>query len=108
GLTAEQQLAKAQTGDTVPVAGLDPQLTALVNRLKAPAPAVRPSALDAAERLRFILDEPRRRLRRVLRAGGLVVATTVAVGMTYLAYRIRQEAAEARRQTAIAESVNAF
>lgn len=108
GLSSEEQLVKARAGDTLPVAGLGTQLTALINRLKAPAPAVRPSALDAAERLRFILDEPRRRLRRFLMAGGLVVATTVAVGMTYLAYRIRQEAAEARRQTAIAEAVNAF
>lgn len=108
GLSPVAQLAKAQTGETVPVTGLSPQLTALIDRLKAPAAAVRPSALDAGERLRFILDEPRRRLRRFLTAAGLVVATTVAVGMTYLAYRIRQEAAEARRQTAIAEAVNAF
>jgi tetratricopeptide (TPR) repeat protein/tRNA A-37 threonylcarbamoyl transferase component Bud32 len=108
GLSAEQQLAKAQAGDTLPVTGLGPELTALIERLKSPAPAVRPSALDTCERLRFILDEPRRRLRRYLMAAGLVVATSVAVGMTYLAYRIRQEAAEARRQTAIAEAVNAF
>jgi tRNA A-37 threonylcarbamoyl transferase component Bud32/tetratricopeptide (TPR) repeat protein len=108
GLSAEQQLAKAQAGETLPVHGLGPELTALIERLKSPAPAVRPSALDTSERLRFILDEPRRRLRRYLMAAGLVVATTVAVGMTYLAYRIRQEAAEARRQTAIAKAVNAF
>jgi eukaryotic-like serine/threonine-protein kinase len=108
GLNAAEQLAKAQAGDTLPVVGLGSELTALVNRLKAPAPAVRPSALDAAERLRFIRDAPRRRLRRRLTAAALVVATTVALGMTYLAYRIRQEAAEARRQTAIAEAVNGF
>jgi tetratricopeptide (TPR) repeat protein/predicted Ser/Thr protein kinase len=107
-LVAVAQLARAQAGETLPAEGLGPQLTALVNRLKAPAPAVRPSALDTALRLRFILDEPRRRLRRVLMVAGLVVATIVAVGMTYLTYRIRQEAAEARRQTAIASAVNGF
>ena len=80
GLSPEEQLAKAQTGDTAPVVGLSSELTALINRLKAPAPAVRPSALDTAERLRFILDEPRRRLRRLLTAAGLVAATTVALG----------------------------
>jgi tetratricopeptide (TPR) repeat protein/predicted Ser/Thr protein kinase len=108
GLIAVAQLARAQAGDTLPVTGLSPPLTALINRLKAPAAAVRPSALDAGERLRFIMDEPRRRLRRFLTAAGLIVATTLAVAMTYLAYRIREEAAEARRQTAIAKAVNAF
>ncbi len=108
GLSPAEQLAKAQAGDTLSVVGLGSELTALISRLKALAPAVRPSALDAAERLRYIRDEPRRRLRRGLTAAGLVVATTVALGMTYLAYRIRREAAEARRQTAITEAVNAF
>src|SRR5262245_3058313 len=108
GLNQVAQLLKAQAGDTVPAAGLDSELTALIDRLKAVAPAVRPSAVDAAERLRYIGEAPRRRLRRRLRAAALMVAITVAVGMTYLAYRIRQEAAEARRQTAIAEAVNAF
>jgi tetratricopeptide (TPR) repeat protein/predicted Ser/Thr protein kinase len=108
GLGAEEQLAKARAGDTLPVVGLGSDLTALIDRLKAPAPAIRPSALDAAERLRFIREAPRRRLRRRLTAAALVAAITVAVAMTYLAYRIRQEAGEARRQTAIATSVNAF
>jgi len=108
GLTPDEHLAKARTGDTLPVAGLGAELTALIDRLKAPAPAIRPSALDTAERLRFIREAPGRRLRRRLTAAALVVATTVAVSMTYLAYRIRQEAAAARRQTAIAEAVNAF
>lgn len=107
-LTAVEQLRRAQAGDTAPVTGLGSDMTALIGRLKSLAPAVRPSALDAAERLRFIRELPRRRLRRLLTAAALVVATTVAVGMTYLAYRIREEAALARRQTAIAEAVNAF
>src|SRR5262245_42754700 len=58
-LSPAQQLAKAQAGDTLAVEGLRPELAALVDRLKAQAPAVRPSALDAAERLRFIRDAPR-------------------------------------------------
>ncbi|HEY6546869.1 MAG TPA: serine/threonine-protein kinase, partial [Vicinamibacteria bacterium] len=107
-LSPVEQLAKVQTGDTFAVVGLGSELTAFINRLKALAPAVRPSALDAAERLRYIRDAPRRRLRRWLTAAALVMATTVALGMTYQAYRIRQEAAEARRQTAIAKAVNAF
>jgi serine/threonine protein kinase len=108
GLSPEEQLARAQAGETLPVVGLGSPLTALINRLKDPAPAIRPSALGTLERLHFIQEEPRRRLRRWLTAAALVVATAVAVGMTYLAYRVRQEAAEARRQTAIAEAVNAF
>jgi tetratricopeptide (TPR) repeat protein/predicted Ser/Thr protein kinase len=108
GLGPEEQLAKARAGDTVPVSGLGSELTTLINRLKALAPAIRPSALDTAERLLFIREAPRRRLRRRLSAAALVTATTVAVAMSYLAYRVRQEAAEARRQTAIAEAVNAF
>ena len=78
GLGPEEQLAKARAGDTLPAGGLGSDLTTLINRLKALAPAIRPSALDTAERLLFIREAPRRRLRRRLGVAALVVATTVA------------------------------
>ncbi|HBL29101.1 MAG TPA: serine/threonine protein kinase, partial [Acidobacteria bacterium] len=52
GLSQPLLLAKAAAGDTLPVKGVrDPDLAALIRRLKALAPEARPTAAEAAERL---------------------------------------------------------
>src|SRR5574341_965044 len=67
-------LARARAGETLPVTDFDPELMSLVNRMKALQPAVRPRAPDAAERLRWIRERPRRRIKRLATLGALVAA----------------------------------
>ena len=66
-------LAKGQVGATAKVTGLDSDLTALIQRLKSTAPARRPTAVEAAERLRWIRGKPRRRLVRLALAAAVVL-----------------------------------
>ena len=51
--------------EVAPVTGLSAELTTLIRRLQSLVPENRPTAIDAAEMLRLILDRPRRRRRRL-------------------------------------------
>ncbi len=87
---------------TVPLAGFDTDLTVLVERLKSRSPPARPTAVEAAERLRFVLDQPlrleqRRRKRRLL-AGAFGLLTAVLLVVSWLGLAARREAARADRE----------
>ena len=115
GLSQGEQLAKTTAGETVPVAGLDGDLTALINRLKDPAAAVRPTALDTVEWLDRIEAAPHLRRRRMLAWGAAALLGLVAVGMSYQTWRINrqaqriaEEAARANREAQSAKEVSEF
>jgi serine/threonine-protein kinase len=87
-LPRQALIARTMIGESLPVTGLGPDLTALINRLKSHAPASRPSSIDAAERLQWIIAAPRRRRKR-----GLIVVLVVMIFaglMALQAYRIAQ------------------
>lgn len=77
----ERLYEAARKGLTVPVTGLPADLTTLINRLKSPSPAARPTAVETVERLVRIQGKPRRRLRRAL-ASGIALAFLLA-GIKY-------------------------
>ncbi len=89
-------------GKTRPIEGLDRQLTELIERLESAAPGARPSAVDTAERLRYIRDAPSRRRLARLKLVAVAVLAVLAVVMTLQAFRIRQEAERANREAALA------
>jgi serine/threonine-protein kinase len=91
--------------ETVPVIGLDPDVTALVSDLLNLDPRRRPTAEQARARLLWILDKPqrlrRRRLRLALVSGAFVVLVVLLAVVTWLAAeaeRARREADQRRRQ----------
>ncbi|MEM1178653.1 MAG: tetratricopeptide repeat protein [Acidobacteriota bacterium] len=94
-LSTLQLFGAVSEGLTAPVTGLDAELTELLERLKAPAPGARPSAIDTAERLRAIVDAPRRRRLKALRLAAMVALAAVAVVMTFQTFRIEQERSRA-------------
>ena len=98
GLDSTELLARAQRAETLPVAGLPKELAALVERLKAAAPASRPTAMEAAARLRWIRDAPKRRLRRLAAAAVLLVAVLGGVKYTLDLRRERGIAVAARQE----------
>jgi serine/threonine protein kinase/Tfp pilus assembly protein PilF len=108
GVPAMEQLARARNAQSLPAAGLDPGLTALINRLKAPEPGVRPSALDTALWLARIRDKPRRRVKRIAAAVAVGAIALVAVGASYQAYRIRQEAKRANKEAGTSQRTSDF
>jgi serine/threonine-protein kinase len=91
-------LGRVREGTIARATELPSDLASVIARLTAPAPAQRPTAVEAAAQLRRIRDKPRRRLRTLAAVGVLAV---VAVGTVKYAVDLSKEravAVEARRQ----------
>jgi tetratricopeptide (TPR) repeat protein len=101
-------LARAERGETLPVSGIDPDLGALIARLKSLAPAERPSARDSAERLEWIRTKPARRRRRALVASTMVALALLSVFSTVQTIRARREASRAATEARAARQVADF
>jgi serine/threonine-protein kinase len=101
-------LARAARGETVPVAGIDPDLAALIGRLKSLAPAERPSARDTAERLGWIRSKPARRRRRALVAAIMAGLALLSALSTVQTIRARREARRANQEAEAARQVSDF
>lgn len=80
-LTSRQVMLRAARGETDPVTGVAGDITALINRLKEFAPADRPTAMEAVERLTFLQNKPQRIARRAVAA--LVIALMAMGGWRY-------------------------
>ena len=92
GLTAREVILRVARGQTLPVQNAPGDITALINRLKQFAPADRPTAIETAERLRFIHDKRNRVVRRALAAG---LAFLVAAGAWRYTVDLKTERAAA-------------
>jgi serine/threonine-protein kinase len=91
-------LAKAQVGVTAPIAGLDADLAALIQRLKSTAPAQRPTAVETAERFRWIRGKPKRRLVRLGIAAAILLSVLGVTKYTVDLARERTVAVAAREE----------
>src|SRR4051812_7147157 len=112
GLPPHLLLVKAREADTLPVAGLAPDLTELIQALKSLAPEVRPTAAEALRRLRWIRDKPKRRLRALAMAAAVLLLALAGVKYPLdlrrerdAALRARADAEQARRES---EGVSSF
>lgn len=108
GLDPEALQARAAAGLTRPVEGLDPDLAALIGRLKALAPAARPSAVDTLERLAWIEARPARRRKRAFLAAAMGVLALFAAAMTVQTVRVTRAVAVARQEAQVARQVSEF
>ncbi len=105
GLGSAAILARARRAETMPVTGVGKDLAALIERLKAAAPATRPTAVAALEHLRWIHQAPKRRLRRLAVAALLALA---ALGGLKYTLDLRRERAIADDRRAQAEGLIGF
>jgi len=108
GLKAEARLEKAKRGETLPVAGVDTDLTALVGRLKSLEPAARPSAVDTAEKLDWIRRKPQRRRGWLLVAAAITVLVIFGATMTVQSVRATRAEKRAREEAETAKQVSDF
>ncbi|MEO7158838.1 MAG: serine/threonine-protein kinase, partial [Vicinamibacterales bacterium] len=91
-------LAKAQRGESLPPTGMHASIRSLIERLKAHAPAQRPTALDTQERWRWIVDRPRRVRRNLMIAALVIAALAGAARYTTDLSRERNAAVAARKE----------
>ncbi len=79
--------------------GIDPEVARLVEDLKHPIPARRPTAMECLERLRHLLDKPQRLRRRRLKVAALATTfallTVVLAIVSYLAVREKRARTQA-------------
>jgi tetratricopeptide (TPR) repeat protein/tRNA A-37 threonylcarbamoyl transferase component Bud32 len=108
GLNFRTLMEKATVGDTLPVEGIDGNLAALITRLKSLAPAARPTAVDAAERLAWIRDKPVRRRRKLLLFAAIGVLGLFALAMTLQTLRAVRAERSAREEAGTAKQVSEF
>jgi tetratricopeptide (TPR) repeat protein/predicted Ser/Thr protein kinase len=108
GIDGATLLSRAARGETVPVAGIDPDLAALIGRLKSLAPAERPSARDTAERLDWIRAKPGRRRKRTLLAVAMVGLVLLSAFATVQTFRAQHEARRASQEAEAARQVSDF
>lgn len=69
-LSAAEVLEWARRAETLPVKSIDKDITYLINRMKSPASAARPTAVETADRLTWIQLKSKR-LRRALALSAL-------------------------------------
>lgn len=98
-------LLEVAAGHSRPVEGLHHSITRLINDLKSLQPSQRPTAKEAAKRLRWIRQRPIRRLRRAVAIGVALIILGVSAKYTFDLRRERQAAIAARDQ---AEDLVAF
>jgi eukaryotic-like serine/threonine-protein kinase len=96
-LTAREVILRVARGETQPVKGAPRDVTALINRLKQFAPADRPTAIETAERLRFLNAKPQRLARQAIAAAIVLVAL---LGAWRYTVDLKRERAAAERAQA--------
>ncbi len=96
------------TGKTHIIEGIDASLAALIERLKSMAPAVRPTAVDVAERLAWIHDKPARRRKKILLAAGIAALVVFAAAMAVQTRRAVRAEKSAEAEAATATQVSSF
>lgn len=118
GLPAYEALSEAELlgevalARTRPIEGLDADLTRLIVDLESLDPRRRPTAEEAADRLRWLLDKPQRQRRQRLRlatvAGAFVFLLAVLAVVSWLAVRAERARREADQRRKQAESLISF
>jgi serine/threonine-protein kinase len=112
GLTAREVILRAARGDRVPPEKVAHDVTALLAQLTQFAPADRPTAVETAARLKFLIDKPRRLARRA--AIALVAMLVLVASWRYTADLSRERTAalaaraEAEARRAQAENLIEF
>ena len=110
--SAREVILRVARGETSPCLGASKDITALVNSLKQFAPADRPTAVQTAERLQFLITKPQRIARRAIAAVILAIMLFGAWRYTVDLKRERAiaiaERAEAQKQRANVEDLLGF
>lgn len=101
GLTSREVILRVARGETNPVNGLAHDVGALIQRLKEFAPADRPTAVEAVERLRFMADKPQRYARRAFVAVLVLIASLAAWRYTADLQRERTKAVKAEAEAKV-------
>lgn len=100
-----EMIFRVITGKTRAIEGLDSELTALIGRLKSLNPEMRPTALDTADQLRWLLAKPKRRTKRLAMLAFVVVLVLGAAISTIGFVRASSEATKAKKTISLLQDL---
>jgi serine/threonine-protein kinase len=106
--TGQMLYARANEGGVLPTTGLRPDHDRLISRMKAFAPGMRPSSVDAAANLQLIIDRPKRRRRTAMFVTAWMVLLLFATTVTVQSWRAARAAERANREAKTAQAVSEF
>jgi serine/threonine-protein kinase len=98
GLTAREVILRAARGEKVAADGVPGDAAALITRLTQFAPADRPTAIETTARLKFLIDRPRRLVRRAAIAVAALLIIFASWRYTSDLARERTAAVDARAE----------
>lgn len=104
-LTGMGLTIRAMKGETLPVEHVNADLTALINQLKHAQPNNRPSAREALDRIRWIREKPKRRIKRLIAA---TLVATLVLGSTFSAWGFFRAKREAENATQFSDLLVTF
>lgn len=96
--TLDELLEKVRGRQTRPLTGVSGDVARLISDLTSEEPSARPTAIEAQRRLKWIINKPRRRFRRAVIAGTLLIAALAALKYTLDLRAERNEAIFRRGQ----------
>jgi len=105
GLPLHEVLDRAAAGRTNAPGAASADIIALIRRLKAAAPATRPTAVETRVLLQRIREKPR---RRAIRLGAAALGTLIALGAVKYILDVRAARDEANRRRVQAEDLIGF
>lgn len=97
-LSKEALLWRAINGETLPIEGMAGDLEELLIRLKSPARDLRPTAVEAAERIRWIRQSPKRKAKRMTIMAFIALLSVGILGSGIGLLRARAEAVRANEE----------
>jgi tetratricopeptide (TPR) repeat protein len=106
--SAAERLRQAREGQTQPITGVDADLAILIERMKAVAPELRPTAVEVVDRIQAVENKPVRRRKRILLAAALGILFLFSVAMSIQTYRVSRARAQAAQEAQTAQKALEF
>lgn len=106
--TLKEIIKNAQNGQTSPVEGIDKDLKILIERMKSISVDSRPAAGDVLEKLEWISQKPKRKIKRIVFSLFVFFIIIFGISMLFLNLKISKEKKKAQMEEKISTYVSKF
>lgn len=106
--TLKEILKNAQKGVTLPVEGIDKDLKILIERMKDISPEQRPATEDVFEKLNWISQKPKRKIKRIILFASAIIILIFAFSMLFFNLKISKEKEKTQMEEKISTYVSEF
>ncbi len=108
GKDLKEMLKNAQRGETYPPEGIDKDLKRLIVRMKDINPEQRPTAEDVYEKLLWISQKPKRKLKKIIYILFTFFILIFALSMVFFNLKILEEKKKVQREEKLSKYVSEF